>query len=160
MQSKVLEVKISRRRAKLSKIEPEASDKRSKQMRPEIEALEKERNERVESPNRHDKKIQVGNLPEDQGIHSLPVDSRYFLDHLRMAVYRISRGSNRTMTPNCTRYGRAGTENKVDREEGLFQYDNDMIMWFLAKRKSTYRNHNIEKNCTWCNDILHDLESY
>ena len=87
-QRKVLDGKINRRRVKLSKIDPDASDKRSSQLRSEIEELEKERNERVESRNEFDRKIRVGDLPEGQTVHALPVDSRYFLDYLRMAVYR------------------------------------------------------------------------
>ena len=39
---KVLDGKINRRRVKLSKIDPEASDKHSSQLRSEIEELEKE----------------------------------------------------------------------------------------------------------------------
>ena len=87
-QRKALDGKINRRRVKLSKIDPEASDKRSSQLRSEIEELEKERNQRVESRNEVDRKIRVGDLPEGQAVHALPVDSRYFLDYLRMAVYR------------------------------------------------------------------------
>ena len=41
-----------------------------------------------ESRNELDRKIRVGDLPEGQTVHALPVDSRYFLDYLRMVVYR------------------------------------------------------------------------